>query len=222
VRPLPTARSETLLPTPLRRSVAVAAALSAATALNLGLYVAGTSAPSGVDTWVRPRVESLLSGVPSLTSAMVQSGDPGPVIVMTALLAALCGLLRRPFHALLALAAPATVGATTTLLKPMVGRTRQGYLAFPSGHAAGITALAVVAALLLISMAGAKLALAVSVATVMVLLAGAAIGLALVAQDWHYATDAVGGFCTAIALVAALAFLLDGLRSAARRRQPGR
>jgi undecaprenyl-diphosphatase len=104
----------------------------------------------------------------------------------------------------------------------MVGRTRQGYLAFPSGHAAGITALAVVAALLLISMAGAKLAFAVSVATVMVILAGAAIGLALVAQDWHYATDAVGGFCTAIALVAALAFLLDGLRSAARRRQPGR
>jgi membrane-associated phospholipid phosphatase len=202
---------------PLRLSVAVTAALSAVTALSLGLYVAGTSAPSGVDTWVQPRVDCLLSGVPNLASATVQAGDLGPMIVMTVLLAALCGLLRRPFHALLAVTAPATVGATTMLLKPVVGRTRQGSLAFPSGHSAEVTAIAVVAALLLISVAGAQLALAVSVATAMVLLAGASIGLALVAEDWHYATDTVGGFCTAIALVVALAFLLDALRSVASR-----
>jgi undecaprenyl-diphosphatase len=144
------------------------------------------------------------------------------MIVMTAVLATLCGLLRRPFHALLALTAPATVGTTTTLLKPVVGRTSQGYLAFPSGHSAGVTALAVVAALVLISMAGAQLAPSVLVATAMVLLAGTAIGLALVAEDWHYATDTVGGFCTAIALVIAQAFLLDGLHSAASRRRPDR
>lgn len=220
---LPTERSDALVPMSLRLSVAVAAALSAATALILGLDVAGTSAPSGVDTWVRSRVHSLLSGVPSLTLAMVRAGDPGPVIVMAVMLTALCGLLRRPFHALLALTAPATVGAATMLLKPAIGRTFQGYLAFPSGHTAGVTALAMVAALLLVSVARAQLAVAILVATAIVLLAGAGIGLALVAEDWHYATDTLGGFCTAIAVVVALAFLLDGLRVAAGRgRRPGR
>src|SRR5947209_18633737 len=96
---------------PLRRSAAVAGLLSAATVLILGLHVAGTSAPSGVDTWVQSGVHGLLSGVPSLTLSLDQAGDPVPVIVTATFLAALCVVLRRSFHALLALTAPATVGA---------------------------------------------------------------------------------------------------------------
>lgn len=214
---LPTERSDALLPMPLRLPVAVAAVLSAVIALFLGWHVAGTSAPSSADTWVRSGVHSLLSDVPNLTFTVVRAGNPVPMIVISALLAALCGLLRRPSHALLALTAPFTAGVATTLLKPAFGRTFQGLLAFPSGHTAGVTALALVAGLLLVSMARAQLTVAVPVATAMVVLVGAAVGLALVAQDWHYATDTVGGFCTAIVVVGALAFLLDGLRSALSR-----
>ncbi|MGH3788098.1 MAG: phosphatase PAP2 family protein [Pseudonocardiaceae bacterium] len=141
------------------------------------------------------------------------------MIVISVLLAVLCGLLRRRLHALLALTAPFMAGAATTLLKPVVGRTFEGALAFPSGHTAGVTALVLVAGLLLVSVARAQLAVAAALATGMVILAGAAIGVALVAQDWHYPTDVVGGFCTAMVLVAALAFLLDGLRSALPRGQ---
>lgn len=214
---LPTERSDALLPMPLRLPLAVVAVLSAVIALFLGWHVAGTSVPSSTDTWVRSGVHSLLSDVPNLTFTVVRAGNPAPMIVMSALLAALCWLLRRPFHALLALTAPFAAGVVTSLLKPAVGRTFEGLLAFPSGHTAGVTAFALVAGLLLVSMAPAQLAVAVSLATAMVVLAGTAIGLALVAQDWHYATDALGGFCTAIALIATLAFLLDGLRSALSR-----
>lgn len=202
----------------LRLPVAVVAVFSAAIALIIGLHVAGTSAPSGVDAWGSSRVHNLLSGVPGLTWAVVRLGDPGPMFVLAALLAALCGLLRRPFHALLSLTAPFAAGAVARLLKPAVGRTFEGFLAFPSGHTAAVTALALVAGLLLISVARAPLAVAVSVAAAMVLLAGAVIGLALVAVDWHYPTDALGGFCTAITLVVALAFILDGIRSTLSRR----
>ncbi len=159
----------------------------------------------------------MLSGVPSLPWAVVETGDLGPIIVLALLLAAVCWFLRRPFHALLSLCAPVAVGAATVLLKPVVGRTFEGFLAFPSGHTAGVTALAVVAGLLVTSMAQAQLVIAASVATAMVLLAGAAIGSAVVAVDWHYPTDALGGFCTAVALVVALAFMVDGVRSALSR-----
>ncbi|MGH3774013.1 MAG: phosphatase PAP2 family protein [Pseudonocardiaceae bacterium] len=201
-----------LLPLPLRLPIAVTAVLCAATVLILGLSVAGTSAPSNVDTWVGSGVHSLLADVPNLSPAVVQAGDPGPIIVMAALLAALCGLLRRPYHALLSVTAPATVGVATTLLKPAIGRTFEGFPAFPSGHTAAVTALSVVAGLLIVSMTHAQLAVGASMATAIVLLVGAAIGLAVVAANWHYPTDALGGFCTAVALVVALAFLLDGLR----------
>lgn len=220
MRTLLTERSDALVPMPLRLPVAVIAVVSAATALIIGLAVAGTSAPSSADTWVQSRVHGFLSGVPNLTFAVVRAGNPEPMIVMSTLLSGLCGLLRRPFHALLALAGPFAAGAVTSLLKPAVGRTFEGVPAFPSGHTAGVTALALVAGLLVISIARAQLAVAVSVATAVVLLAGVAIALALVAQDWHYATDTVGGFCTAIAVVAALAFFVDACRSALFRK-PG-
>lgn len=216
---LPTNPSYALVPVPLRLPVAVVAVLSAALTLILGLCVAGTSAPSGVDAWVRSRVHSLLSGVPNLPWAVIEAGNLVPMIVMAVLLAALCWLLRRPYHALLSLSGPVAVGAATELLKPAIGRTFEGYLAFPSGHTGGVTALAVVAGLLVISLGRAQLATAVSVATAMVILAGAAIGVAVVAVDWHYPTDALGGFCTAIALMVALAFAGDGLRSALSRAQ---
>jgi membrane-associated phospholipid phosphatase len=223
VQALPQERPDALLPMPLRLWVSVAALLSGSMALILGFHVAGTSTPSCVDTWIRSEVHNRLSGAPNLTLAVVHAGDPLPMLVMTALLAALCVLLRCPFHAILALIAPATVGGATMLFKPAIGRIFHGDLAFPSGHTAGVTALALVAGLLLVNMAHTHLAVAVSVATAMVLLAGASIGFALVAMDWHYPTDAVGGFCTAITIVIALASLLDRFRVAmGRRRVPVR
>ncbi|MGH3428966.1 MAG: phosphatase PAP2 family protein, partial [Mycobacteriales bacterium] len=97
------------------------------------------------------------------------------------------------------------------------GRTFEGVPTFPSGHTAAVTALSVVAGLLMVSVAHARPAVAVWTAAAVVLLAGAAIGSAVVAVNWHYPTDALGGFCTAVALVVALAFLLDGLRSSLSR-----
>jgi membrane-associated phospholipid phosphatase len=111
--------------------------------------------------------------------------------------------------------AGATV-ATTTLLKPVVGRTiHDGYLCYPSGHTALATALALVVALLAADALGvARPAGALPVLAV-VTVTGAAMAWAEVALGAHYPTDTVGGFCTALAVVPATAWLVDEV---ARRR----
>lgn len=211
-----TEQSDALIPMPLRLPSAVVAVLSAAATFIFGSYVAGTSTASGIDRWLASGALWLLSDVPALSLAIVHIGDLGPMIVMTVLLAALCGLLRRPYHALLSVTAPAVVVTATTLLKPAIGRTFEGIPAFPSGHTAAVSAFAAVAGLLLVSLAHGRLAVTVPVAA-MVLLSGAAMGSAVVAENWHYPTDAVGGFCTAITLVLALALLLDWIRCSSGR-----
>ena len=44
-----------------------------------------------------------------------------------------------------------------------------------------------------------------------VLLLGGGVGAAVTVLQWHYPTDAVGGFCTALVCVYATALTLDGL-----------
>jgi membrane-associated phospholipid phosphatase len=100
--------------------------------------------------------------------------------------------------------------AVTTALKPIVGRTIHGeFLSYPSGHTALATALALVIAFVLAD----RLALGRAAAMLLILgfalVAGAAMGWAEVGLGAHYPTDAVGGFCAALAAVPATAWLVD-------------
>jgi undecaprenyl-diphosphatase len=109
-------------------------------------------------------------------------------------------------------AAPAATGAVTTLLKALVGRTLDGDLALPSGHTAGVTAVSLVLALLLVDLVGTPLPAPVAAMVVLlpVLAVPGVVALALVATGSHYATDTVAGFCTAVAVTLALGLVLDG------------
>jgi undecaprenyl-diphosphatase len=136
-------------------------------------------------------------------------GEPLGSTILTAAASAACLMARRVRLAVLTVAGVALTVTTTTLLKPLVGRTiHDVYLSFPSGHTAFATALALVLALLTIDILrlGARGTTLVLLATVAP--AGTAMGWTEVVLSAHYPTDTLGGFCTALAVVPATAWLV--------------
>jgi undecaprenyl-diphosphatase len=105
-------------------------------------------------------------------------------------------------------AGPVLTGVVTTMAKPVIERTKNGDLSYPSGHMGSAVAIAVVVSLLLVSLfEGRRWVTALAVAVP--ILWGAAVGLAMTVTNYHYWTDAVGGFCTAVAVVLSVAVLID-------------
>ena len=198
------------LPAPLRVPMAVAAALAV---LAVAVLAAGhyrDSGPDWFDAWLTPAMRDV--GAPAFRLALVIdfAGEPGgSAILMAGVVLALLAAGRRR-AAVVAVAGSGAAVTATTLLKPVVGRRiHEVYHAFPSGHTALATALALVVGLVLADRlrlgrpAGTLLALTAAV------LAAAAMAWSEVVLDAHYPTDAVGGCCTAVALVAATAWLVD-------------
>jgi undecaprenyl-diphosphatase len=203
---------ERVLPPALRVPLGVAAGLAGLVVLALGLRYAGDGGPGRVDGWLVPSTaDSVRPPWRYAALAVDFLGEPGGAAVLMVTALAGCLLLRRPRAAVFLLAATGLTVATTTLLKHLVGRTIHGAgnLSFPSGHTAFATTLALVAALLVAGRRG----LGRAAGTLLVLDAGLAAGLAMgwaeVALGAHYATDALGGWCTALAVVHATAWLID-------------
>jgi len=197
------------LPQPLRRPIGVVAALAA---LVLGALGAVYTAGATLGGW-DGRAQSLDGLRPPLRDAALVldfCGEPvGAAVLLTSLVTA-CLVLRRPRMAVLAMVGPISTIAVTSGLKRVVGRTiHGGYLSFPSGHTALLTALAFVLALLVVNLRwpgtlpGVLLVLAAAVT------AGAAMAWSQVILSAHYLTDTLGGFCAALAVVPATAWLLD-------------
>lgn len=138
-------------------------------------------------------------------------GEPAGSAMLVVAAVTGCLLLRRPRAAVFIVVGVGVTVGTATLLKSLVGRTihGDGNLSYPSGHTAFLTALALVVALL----ATGRLGLGRTAGTLLVLaaalVAGATMGWAEVALSAHYPTDAVGGWCTALAVVPATAWLID-------------
>ncbi|MET9696761.1 phosphatase PAP2 family protein [Streptomyces sp. NPDC006529] len=196
----PTARGAGLGP------VAVLAAL---VVVVLGVRYAGHGRPGTVDGWLRP-VDDLRPPWRRVALFLDFLGEPVGAALLVAAAVAACLLLRRPRTALLAVAGPGAAVGAATLLKHLVGRTiHGGYLSYPSGHTAFLTALALVAALAATRRAAPGRTAATLLVLAAALAAGAAMGWAQVALGAHYPTDALGGWCTALALVPATAWALD-------------
>ncbi|OMI36667.1 phosphatase PAP2 family protein [Streptomyces sparsogenes] len=199
-----------LLSPPLRMGLGLIAALAALVVAVLGVLYAGDSKPGRVDARVRAAVDGVGPSWRHVALAVDFLGEPAGAATLVVAIVTGCLLLRSPRAAVLAVVGAGMSVGAATLLKSLVGRTiHDGSLSYPSGHTAFLTALALVVALLatgrlgLGGNAGASLVLAAA------LVAGAAMGWAQVALDAHYPTDVLGGWCTALAVVPATAWLID-------------
>ena len=207
-----------VLPLSLRAWLGLIAALAALVVVAVGVLYAGHSEPGRVDRWIiDPTADSVRPPWRNVALATDFLGEPAGAALLVVAAVAGCLLLRRPRAAVLVVAGSGMTVAATRLIKPLVGRTihGDGNLSYPSGHTAFLTALALVVALL----ATGRLGLGRTAGTLLVLaaalVAGAAMGWAQVALGAHYPTDVLGGWCTALAVVPATAWLVD--RTADRR-----
>ncbi|UKY47970.1 phosphatase PAP2 family protein [Streptomyces inhibens] len=202
-----------VLPPSLRAWLGLIAALATLVVVVLGVLYADDSKPGMVDARIWAAVDGV--GPPWRQVALATDFLGEPVGAATLVVAAVTGclLLRRPRAAVLIVAGVGMAVGTATLLKHLVGRTihGDGNLSYPSGHTAFATALALVVALL----ATGRLGLGRTAGTLLVLaaalVAGAAMGWAQVTLGAHYPTDVLGGWCTALAVIPATAWLVDRL-----------
>lgn len=201
-----------MLPPSLRAWLGLIAALATLVVVALGVLYAGHDQPNTVDNWiVDPTADSVRPPWRSVALAMDFLGEPAGSAMLVGAAVAGCLLLRHPRGAVLVVVGVGMAVVTATLLKHLVGRTihGDGNLSYPSGHTAFATAFAVVVALLVSGRLGLGRTAGTSLVLAAALAAGAAMGWAEVALSAHYPTDALGGWCTGLAVVPATAWLVD-------------
>jgi membrane-associated phospholipid phosphatase len=188
------------------------AAASLAGVAALAAAYAGTSSAGRIDNRVDGWLIRHSAHHMGLVRAMADLGGPVPVAVATVPL--VVGLVRlgRGRGALLAALSPLGASALTELvLKPLIGRTHSGGVSFPSGHATGLGSVLAVVVVLAVDQRPPRLPgwaqWVVGLATGVLAVAGCA---ALVAAQYHYASDTLGGIGVAVASVLILALVVDG------------
>ncbi|WP_267243708.1 phosphatase PAP2 family protein [Streptomyces sp. PR69] len=199
-----------VLPPGLRVWLGLIAGLAAVVVVGLGGLYAGDGEPGVVDSRIWAVVHGVGTPWRNVALAMDFLGEPVGAAALVLAAVTGCLLLRRPRAAVLVVAGAGLTVGTTTLLKPLVGRTiHDGHLSYPSGHTAFATALALMVALLAVGRFGLGRAAGISLVLAAALVAGAAMGWAQVALGAHYPTDVLGGWCTALAVMPATAWLVD-------------
>ncbi|MET8625892.1 phosphatase PAP2 family protein [Kitasatospora sp. NPDC004669] len=215
-----------VLPSSLRVWLGLIAGFAALVVVVLGVRYADESEPGRVDARIGAAVYGVGSPWRSVALAMDSLGEPVGASALVAAVVTGCLLLRRPRAAVFTVAGVGMTVGTATLLKHLAGRTIHGEnLSYPSGHTAFFTAFALAVAMLVTRRRGRDgLGLGSTAGTLLVLTAapaaGATMGWAQVALGAHYPTDVLGGWCTALAVIPATAWLVD--RMADRLAEAGR
>jgi membrane-associated phospholipid phosphatase len=194
------------LPAPARGPLAAIAVCSAVVVALLGSLFADDTTGTAFDVWIRSPLVDWGSPWRQLALIVDYTAEPvGGALTLAAVLF-VCLKLGHRRAAVLAVAGTGASIAVTTALKPLVGRDiNQGFLAFPSGHTATATALTLVLMLVYVQRRGKG----VPLLAVVTVVAAFAMAWAQVLLNAHYPTDTIGGFCTALAVVPAVAYALD-------------
>lgn len=206
-------RPSPAMPPTLRRPCGVMAVMALLGFGVLALRYAGSGGPGRVDNWALGQLGGTLftpSPLRTFGLFITRFGEPDRAAALVGIVVVLCLLARRWRLAVLAVAGPGVTVVASTVLKPVVGRTVDtGELAFPSGHTAFVTALALVVGLLVVAVLRLGRLGGVLVVAGLVAVAGAAMSWSLTVLYYHYATDTLGGFLLALAVVPAVAWAID-------------
>jgi membrane-associated phospholipid phosphatase len=188
----------------------------------LGALFAHQTRGSGLDTAIDARIQAGIGGDPALLRGVARLGSAPAVIAVAGALVLACLATRRWRGALFVLiAVPAAEVLGEYVLKPLIDRTMEGDLVFPSGHTAGVAVLAAAIAVLLTGPlrppwpAAARLLLVLAV-----FLATGVTAVAMIGMGAHYVTDTVGGAAVAVAMVLATALALDWFAARGGQRKP--
>jgi len=201
---------ELLVPIRLRYPATVIVLLCTIIVGGLGAWFHQRSSPAGVDKFIADWVYRLAGQHVGLMEQVIRIGDPLPVAAVVVGLALGSAALGRWRRVLFAVVGPtAAVFVTELLLKPLVGRTHGGHLAFPSGHTTGPAAVATVVLVLFLGSGWLASPMAKAILTLLGLGVSVAVSVALVDRNWHYATDTLGGICVAVASVLVVALVID-------------
>lgn len=201
------------LPALLRAPLGAVSALAAVVTVVVAVLLGGQSTGSPFDEWVLSAIGGPLAdpSEPFTPAWIIGSlGDPVVAAVLVVILAVICWRMGRNRLAVLAVAGTASTGVVTTVLKPVIGRTINGpHLSYPSGHTALLTGLGIVVGLLLVDRFQTGRVASMALVLTLAVVTGVSMAWAQVALGVHYATDTVGGFCAALVLVPAVAWLID-------------
>lgn len=201
-----------VLPPSLRARLGLIAGLAALVLVAIGVRYAGHSQPGIVDRWiVKPTADSVRPPWRYVAVVMDFWGEPAGAATLVVAVVTGCLLLRRPRAAVFVVAGLGASVGTARLLKALVGRTihGDGNLSYPSGHTTFATALGLIVALFVTGRLGLGRTAGTLLVLAAALVAGAAMGWAEVALGAHYPTDALGGWCTALAVIPATGWLVD-------------
>ncbi|MER5888821.1 phosphatase PAP2 family protein [Streptomyces sp. NPDC001941] len=205
----------------MRTWLTAQAVLAALLAVVIAVLYAGHGRPGTLDAWLAPGEEAIQGRWYSVALAVDFLGEPVGAAALLVFCASACVMLKRPRAAVLVVVGTGACVVATTLLKHVVGRTiHGGYLSYPSGHTALATAVAVALALLAVERTGASARTGAALVLLASLVAGAVMGWAQVVLSAHYPTDTLGGWCTALVVVPATAWLVDRTAGAVRRDVP--
>ena len=198
------------------------AALAWLVAGIMGLKVANERVAGFPDRGIDARVVAELARHRFLVQHLVTLGDPRTVLDMSITLVVAWSMWRPRAAVLAAVSVPAAGGLTEWVIKPLVGRTLEGGLAFPSGHTTGIFSVAFV---LLIALCGPHTSPMTRVlawlSSAVALLLAVAVAAALVAARFHYATDTVAGSCVALGVVLSVSVMVDRVADSGAARRGG-
>jgi membrane-associated phospholipid phosphatase len=209
----------TILPVALRRPAGVIAVLAVLIFAALAARYGGESSAR----WLDRRVQSLVGSsdaAGSIPDIVIAFGNELSVVVLALLLSGFAMALGHCRLAVLAIVGPCLTGLATEFSKPLIGRTLDGEFAFPSGHTGGATALGIVATLLLINLLRTAMRTSAVLLAIGAALSGGIMAFALITEHAHYASDTVGGFCVAVALVLVSALAIEWWAERAAERRP--
>jgi len=194
----------------MRRPIGAVAILSGLMVLLLAAQYAGDIAAGRLDRWAQAAVIAWWPDAGYGALVIDYVGQPAGVVVGTGLLAAICLTLGRWRLAVVVVVGLGVTGVVTLGLKPVVGRTiHDGFLAYPSGHTATATVFALVVMLLVVDLHGTGTRFGLLLILSGACVGGATMALSQITLGAHYPTDTVGGFCVAMVVVPATAYLID-------------